>query len=28
MIRRPLLDLGDRRMIGFDEKAYAQAFDR
>ena len=28
MIRRPLLDLGDRRVIGFDEKAYAQAFGR
>ena len=28
MIRRPLLDLGDRRMIGFDEEAYAQAFGR
>ena len=28
MIRRPLLDLGDRRVIGFDEEAYAQAFGR
>jgi arsenate reductase len=26
MIRRPMLDLGDRRILGFDEKAYAQAF--
>ena len=28
MIRRPVLDLGDRRILGFDEKAYAQAFGR
>lgn len=28
MIRRPLLDLGDRRMSGFDERAWAQAFGR
>jgi arsenate reductase len=28
MIRRPMLDLGDRRMIGFDEEAYARAFGR
>jgi arsenate reductase (glutaredoxin) len=28
MIRRPMLALGDRRILGFDEKAYAQAFGR
>ena len=28
MIRRPMLDLGDRRILGFDEKAYARAFGR
>ena len=28
MIRRPMLDLGDRRLLGFDEKAYAEAFGR
>ncbi len=27
MIRRPMLDLGSKRILGFDEKAYAQAFD-
>lgn len=27
MIRRPLLDLGDRRMIGFDESLYSEAFE-
>jgi hypothetical protein len=26
MIRRPMLDLGDRRILGFDEKAYVEAF--
>lgn len=28
MIRRPLLDLGNRRILGFDERAYAEAFGR
>ena len=28
MIRRPVLDLGGRRLLGFSEKAYAQAFGR
>jgi arsenate reductase len=28
MIRRPLLDLGDRRISGFDETVYARAFGR
>jgi arsenate reductase len=27
MIRRPLIDLGDRRLIGFDENVYARAFE-
>ena len=26
MIRRPMLDLGDRRILGFDEAAYARTF--
>ena len=26
MIRRPMLDLGDRRILGFDETAWVQAF--
>ena len=28
MIRRPMLDLGGRRLLGFDEKTYAEAFGR
>lgn len=28
MIRRPMLDLGDRRILGFDEEEYARAFGR
>ena len=27
MIRRPLLDFGDRRMIGFHESLYSEAFE-
>ncbi|MBA4806990.1 arsenate reductase [Brevundimonas sp.] len=28
MIKRPVLDLGDRRLIGFKPEAYAAAFDQ